>query len=205
VDLDALLLLYLAPLLLEFFLHLAPDLQGLLLKLLHSQLCRFLQLVQSVPSLDDSGLFHQEFELGIGRVGFEPAVGFLNVQGCQDRALRSLKFLFRVVDGLPNLLFVDDASEEVLISHNVEFLIRVVQHFQAVDMRESDVELANELLEVVNHLLDCTPSSDVSSLEPNKLLLAIQHLALFDNKLGLVDIRPASIPILVEPVCVLVR
>ena len=205
MDLDALLLLYLAPLLLELFLHLAPDLQGLLLKLLHSQLCRFLKLVQSVPSLDDSGLFHQEFELGIGRVGFEPAVGFLDMQGCQDRALRSLEFLFRVVDGLPNLLLVDDASEEVLICHNIEFLIRVVQHLQAVDVRESDIELANKFLKVVNDLLDCTPASDVSSLETDKLLLSVKHLALLDDKLGLVDIRPASIPILVEPVCVLVR
>ena len=66
MDLDALLLLDLAPLLFEFFLHFPPDLQGLLLKLLDSQLCRFLQLIQSVPSLDDGGFLHQEFELRIG-------------------------------------------------------------------------------------------------------------------------------------------
>jgi hypothetical protein len=77
------------------------------------------------------------------------------------------------VYGLPNLLLVNDASEEVLICHNIEFLIRVVQHFQAVDMRESDIELANELLEVVNDLLDCTPASDICSLEPDKLLLSV--------------------------------
>jgi hypothetical protein len=71
------------------------------------------------------------------------------------------------------LLLVDDASEEVLICHNIEFLIRVVQHLQAVDMRESDIKLANELLEVVNDLLDCTPASDVRSLEPDKLLLTV--------------------------------
>jgi hypothetical protein len=205
VNLDALLLLDLAPLLLELFLHFTPDLQGLLLKLLDSQLCRFLKLIQSVPSLNDSGFFHKEFELGISRVGFEPAVSFLDVQSCQDRALRSLKFLFRVVDGLPNLLLVDDAREEVLICHNIEFLIRVVQHLQAVDMRESYIELANVLLKVVNDLLDCTPASDVSSLETDKLLLTVQHLALLDDKLRLVHISPSSITILMKSVSVLVR
>ena len=144
--------------------------------------------------------------MGIGRVGFEPTIGFLDVQSCQDRALRSLEFLFRVVDGLPNLLLVNDAREEVLICHNIEFLIRVVQHLQGVDMRESDIELANELLKVVNDLLDRTPPSDVSSLEPDKLLLTVQHLALLDDKLRLVNIRPSSsIPILMKSVCVLVR
>lgn len=61
MDLDALLLLDIAPFLLELFLHFPPDLQRLFLKLLDSQLCRFLQLVKSIPSLDDSGLFHQKF------------------------------------------------------------------------------------------------------------------------------------------------
>jgi hypothetical protein len=40
-------------------------------------------------------------------------------------------------------------------------------------VRESDIELANKFLKVVNDLLDCTPASDVSSLEPDKLLLAV--------------------------------
>lgn len=200
MDLNALLLLNLAPLLLELFLHFPPDLQGLLLKLLDSQLCRFLQLIQSVPSLDDSGLFHQEFELGIGRVGFEAAIGFLDVQSCQDRALRSLELLFWVVDGLPYLLLVDNAREEVFICHDIEFLIRVVQHLQAVDMRESDIELAYVPLKIDNDLLDCTPASDVGSLEADKLLLTIQYLALLDDKLRLIDIRPSSIPILLKPI-----
>lgn len=109
------------------------------------------------------------------------------------------------MDGLPNLLLVDDAREEVIICHDIEFLIRVVQHLQAVDMCESDVELAYVSLKIVNDLLDCTPASDVSSLESNKLLLTVQYLALLDDKLRLIDIRTSSIPILLEPICVLVR
>jgi len=109
------------------------------------------------------------------------------------------------VDGLPNLLLVDDAREEVIICHDIEFLIRVVQYLQAVDMCESDVELAYVPLKIVNDLLDCTPASDVSSLESNKLLLTVQYLALLDDKLRLIDIRTSSIPIRLEPICVLVR
>jgi len=150
--------------------------------------------------LDDSGFLHQEFELGIGRVGFEPAIGFLDVQSCQDRALWSLELLFWVVDGLPNLLLVDDARKEVFICHDIEFLIRVVQHLQAVDMRESDVELAYVPLKIVNDLLDCTPASNVGSLEADKLLLTVQHLAFLDDKLRLIDVRTSSIPILLKPI-----
>jgi hypothetical protein len=40
-------------------------------------------------------------------------------------------------------------------------------------MRESDVELAYVLLKIVNDLLDCTPASDVGSLETDKLLLTV--------------------------------
>ena len=109
------------------------------------------------------------------------------------------------MDGLPNLLLVDDAREEVIICHDIEFLIRVVQYLQAVDMCESDVELAYVPLKIVNDLLDCTPASDVSSLESNKLLLTVQYLALLDDKLRLIDIRTSSIPIRLEPICVLVR
>jgi hypothetical protein len=104
------------------------------------------------------------------------------------------------VYGFPNLLLVNDAREEVFICHDIKFLIRVVQHLQAVDMRESDIKLAYVPLKIVNDLLDCTPASDVGSLEADKLLLTVQHLALLDDKLRLINIRTSSIPILLKPI-----
>jgi hypothetical protein len=96
--------------------------------------------------------------------------------------------MLRVVHCLPDLLLVDDAREEVVLSHQVEFLVRKVQDPQAIDMREGDVVLGDEFLKLVDYLLDRTPTSNVCSLETNKLLLSIQDFALLDDKLRLINI-----------------
>lgn len=40
-------------------------------------------------------------------------------------------------------------------------------------MREGDIKLAYVPLKIINDLLDCTPASDISSLETDKLLLTV--------------------------------
>jgi hypothetical protein len=58
-------------------------------------------------------------------------------------------------------------------------------------MRESDIILADELFQLIDDVLDGTPLSDVGPLKGNKLLLCVKDFALFNDKLGLVDIRAA--------------
>ena len=61
MDFDSLLCFDLLPAALEFFLHVAPDCSRLVVQLVNLDLGRFLELVQSVLTLDDGGLSHQEF------------------------------------------------------------------------------------------------------------------------------------------------
>ena len=58
VYLDAFLLLDFRPFDFELFLHFPPDLERFFLEFFHSQFGRFLQLVESVSTLDDGRLLH---------------------------------------------------------------------------------------------------------------------------------------------------
>lgn len=125
------------------------------------------------------------------------------MQSRQDWSLGSLELLLWVVDGIINLLLIDDTREEVLISHNVEFLVRIVQDSEAVNVSKSHIILPDELLQAIDNLLNGTPSSDISSLESHELLLSVQYLPFLNDELRLINVRTSS-SILVHSVSVLV-
>ena len=58
------LLLDVGPTPLEFFLHVTPDLTRLVIELVHLDLGRLLQLIESEFPLNNRGFDHQEFQLG---------------------------------------------------------------------------------------------------------------------------------------------
>lgn len=189
MDFNTFLGLDLAPLMLEFLLHLAPHLDRLLLQLAYPHFGRFLKLIQTIASLNNGGLLHKKLELCICRGGFEATIVLLDVDCCQHRSLWSLVLLARVHDWVPHLLLVDDARKQVLVTQLFEFLITEVQHSQAIDMSESHIVLTDVALQLVDDLLNGAPLGDICALKGHELGLRIQYLTLFDYKLGLIHVR----------------
>ena len=101
--------LNLSPFHLEFLLHFAPDLHRFALKLSHSHPCRFLELIQSVTSLDNGSFFHEISQVSICLKCFKSSVVFLNMNCCQNWAHRTLELVFGIHNWIPNLFFVNDA------------------------------------------------------------------------------------------------
>ena len=95
----------------EFFLHFSPSLHCLFLKLSDSHTSRFLELIKSIFSLNNSRFFHEIFQLRIGRISFVSSITFLNVNCGKDWTIRSSEFLFWVHYWIPYLLFVYNAAE----------------------------------------------------------------------------------------------
>ena len=141
--------------------------------------------------------------MSVSRESLESTVSFLDVQGRQDWALGSLELLLGVVNSFPDLLFVNDAREKVLVHHDVKLLIRVVQHPKTVNMSEGDIVLTNILFKAIDDLLNGSPPSDVGSLEPNELLLGVKYITLLDDELRLVNIG-ATVAVLVHSVRLLI-
>jgi len=81
MDFDALVLLDIAPTLLELVLHLSPNTQGLFVEFLDLGLGGLLQLIETEFTLDDGRLLHKEFQLTVGTVGFVTTPVLLNVDG----------------------------------------------------------------------------------------------------------------------------
>ena len=103
MDLDSLLILDIRPAALEFFLHIAPDLTGLVVELVHLDLCGFLELVESEFALDDRRFDHEELELGEGRVCLVAPPGLLDLDCGKDWSVRSLVLVSRIFDSLVDL------------------------------------------------------------------------------------------------------
>lgn len=171
MDFNTFLGLNLAPLMLEFLLHLAPHLNRLLLQLTYPHFGRFLELIQTVASLNNGGLLHEELELGICRRGLEASIVLLDINRSKYRSLWSLVLMAWVHDGVPHLLFVDDARKQVLVTKLFELLITEVQHSQAIDVSEGHVVLTDVALKLVDNLLNGAPLGDVCTLKRHKLCL----------------------------------
>ena len=103
MDLDSLLILDIRPAALEFFLHVAPDLTGLVVELMHLNLRGFLELVESEFALDDRSFDHEELELREGRVCLMAPPGLLDLNRGKDWPVRSLVLVSRIFDSLVDL------------------------------------------------------------------------------------------------------
>jgi hypothetical protein len=143
VDFNPFLSFDLSPFVLELLLHLSPHLNRLFLQLPHPHFGRFLELIQTVASLNNGSLLHEELELSVGRRGLEAAIIFLNVNCCKHGALWALVLLAGIHNGIPHLLLVDDAREEVLFTELLELLVTEVEHSQTVNVGEGHIELPN--------------------------------------------------------------
>ena len=70
-------------------------------------------------------------------------------------------------------------------------------------MSESDIKLADVSLQIIDNLLNGSPSGNVGSFEPHEFLLCVEYLSFFDNELWLINIGPSGV-ILLQSVGVLV-
>lgn len=100
----------------KFFLHLTPDLDRVYLKLGKLLLSLIFELPKSVSPLDNSCLFHQEFELLEVRVSFVEPPCFLDHDSCHPWASRSLEHLLWVLDDSYHLSLINDTVKHVLLT-----------------------------------------------------------------------------------------
>ena len=100
MDLNSLLILDIGPAALEFFLHVAPYLTGLVVELMHLNFRGFLELVESEFALDDRSFDHEELELGEGRVCLMTPPSLLDLNRGKDWPVRSLVLISRISDSL---------------------------------------------------------------------------------------------------------
>ncbi len=154
MDFNAFLGLDIAPLMLEFLLHLAPHLNRLFLQFTYSHLGRFFELIKTIAPLNNSGFLHKELKLSICRRGLKATIVLLNVDRGKYWSLWALVLLARVHDRIPHLLLVYNTRKQVRFIQLFEFLITKVQHSQAVDMSESHIELTDIALQLIDYLLN---------------------------------------------------
>lgn len=103
VNLNSLLRLDIRPASLELFLHIAPNSPRLVVQLVHLDLGRLLQLIQSKFTLDNGGFDHEVLELCKGTVSLVTAPCLLNLDRSHDRTVWSLVLLAGILDGLVDL------------------------------------------------------------------------------------------------------
>ena len=110
MDLNALILADGRPGLFEFILHLAPNFDRICSQPLQLLLCLILELPQSVASLNESSLVHQESELPEVAVGLEEPPLLLDGHRSHCWTTGTLIHFLWVLDNPKNLLFVGYAS-----------------------------------------------------------------------------------------------
>jgi len=79
MDFNTLVALDIRPAPLEFFLHLAPNLPRLLIKLADFVFCLLFEHVEAIFALNHCRFFHQELKLCEGRMSFVAAPSCLNL------------------------------------------------------------------------------------------------------------------------------
>ena len=97
------------PLLLKFFLHLAPDAQLVFSELLEFLSCLRFKQVESISSLNYCGFRHQVFQLSEVAEGSVAFPDFLDVDSCHLRAAWAFEHGLRPLYYFQELLFVRHA------------------------------------------------------------------------------------------------
>ena len=115
MDLNSPVLLDIWPTSFEFFLHLAPNLTRLVIKLVHFVLGLLLEHIEPVFALDDRSFRHEEFELLESRVSFMTAPGRLDSNCSQNRTVCTFKAHARVGHGVIDLDPIGDARKDLIV------------------------------------------------------------------------------------------
>ena len=101
----------------KLLLHITPDCSRLVIQLMNLDLRWLFELVKSVLALDNSGLSHEEFELGKRGVSLMSAPSRLNLYCCQDRTVGT----FVLDSGIFNRIL--DLDLVCYAGHNINFRI----------------------------------------------------------------------------------
>ena len=91
---------------------------------MHLILGLFLQRVEAIFTLDYCGLFHKEFKLSKGRVGFISAPSCLNSDRCQHRSIWALKAMLWIVHAVMDLNSVSHTRKQLVFGIFVRIYFR---------------------------------------------------------------------------------
>ena len=132
---------------------------------MHFVLSLFLERIETIFALDYRSLLHEEFQLSERRKGLMSAPSCLNSYGRQDRSIRALETMLRIVHAVVDLDSIGDTRKQVVFSILIRIDLSELHKFEYIDVSDICTVLGQQLLNLKHNLRDNTPLCDILSLE----------------------------------------